>query len=482
MIKSEREYRITLEQRARLAAGLELLRQARASGGEPDPLRFVEEVGLKAQVEELQGEIRDYERLRNQGLPTRDVTDLADLPTMLVMARIANGLTEEELAERLGLAVDELRDHEENEYVQADPSLLIRASKQLDLAIRPSDVRELGCGSARRLLSRGQEIGVPKELVLQRLLPPAAAELLERRNDTAGLRLQLVKSLGRVFRLSPRDLLGNTALQVDARLALGARFKMPKNVDVRRNAAYAVYAHYLGLLVLEATPSLRGIPLPGTAEDFRSSLLRGNHALSFRAILASCWRSGLPVLPLTDPGGFSGACWQAGGRVVLVIKQRTRFSSRWQFDLLHELWHAIQMQTGKKGLVVEADDVSGLPQADLREEKRASRFAGDVLLGNRAEDLVNICVKEARGNLRLFKSVVQRVATAEKVPVAALANYMAYRLSLQGVNWWGAANNLQDGTQEPWRTAIDLLLENASLDRLNPLDRRLLTSALREAW
>ena len=55
----------------------------------------------------------------------------------------------------------------------------------------------------------------------------------------------------------------------------------------------------------------------------------------------------------------------------------------------------------------------------------------------RAEDLAERCVQAARGSVERLKVAVPQVAAREHVPVDALANYMAFRLSLQGHNWWG---------------------------------------------
>jgi hypothetical protein len=102
-----------------------------------------------------------------------------------------------------------------------------------------------------------------------------------------------------------------------------------------------------------------------------------------------------------------------------------------------------------------------------------------VLLDGRAEELAEKCVAEARNSVERLKSVVRTVARREGVESDALANYMAYRLSFQGIDWWGAAANLQAGKPgEPWRIARDFLLERISLERLDPVDRNLLRRAL----
>jgi hypothetical protein len=61
-----------------------------------------------------------------------------------------------------------------------------------------------------------------------------------------------------------------------------------------------------------------------------------------------------------------------------------------------------------------------------------------------------------------------------------LANYLAYRLSLQDINWWGAATNLQPMDANPWAVARNLLLENIDVAALNEADRELLLLALAE--
>ena len=59
-----------------------------------------------------------------------------------------------------------------------------------------------------------------------------------------------------------------------------------------------------------------------------------------------------------------------------------------------------------------------------------------------------------------------------------LANYMAFRLSLQNINWWGAANNLQTIAENPWETARDALLTQSNFSKINPSDRELIVRAL----
>ena len=111
-------------------------------------------------------------------------------------------------------------------------------------------------------------------------------------------------------------------------------------------------------------------------------------------------------------------------------------------------------------------------------EQAANQFAGDVLLDGRAEMLVQRCVDEAKGSVERLKGVVPRVASSEHVDTSALANYLAFRLSMQNINWWGTATNLQSVDDDPWSMCRDVLIARADLASLNPLDRDLLKQAL----
>jgi hypothetical protein len=75
---------------------------------------------------------------------------------------------------------------------------------------------------------------------------------------------------------------------------------------------------------------------------------------------------------------------------------------------------------------------------------------------------------------------VPRVAADHDVDTADLANYLAFRLSTQGMNWWGAAHNLQGVGGDPWQLTRRRFLAECDLTRLAPLDRDLLLQALED--
>jgi len=144
---------------------------------------------------------------------------------------------------------------------------------------------------------------------------------------------------------------------------------------------------------------------------------------------------------------------------------------------VHESYHAGQEPEERERSTIEEPETSTV-RRESDEEQEANLFAGDVMLDGRAEELVEMCVGAANGRVERLKGVVPMVAEAEDVEVAVLANYLAYRLSLQGLNWWGAATNLQRGDADPWEIARDWLLPRLALTRLNDIDRQILLQAL----
>ena len=126
---------------------------------------------------------------------------------------------------------------------------------------------------------------------------------------------------------------------------------------------------------------------------------------------------------------------------------------------------------------IEADETSP-ERRNSEEEIAASQFAGEVVLNGKAEMLAQACVQEASNSVERLKNVVPKVAAENDVGIGALANYLAFRLSWQGVNWWGTAVNLQSGDGNPFAITRDVFVERFPYDIENELDRQLLDRAL----
>ncbi|HEX9944733.1 MAG TPA: AAA family ATPase [Thermoanaerobaculia bacterium] len=478
MIKNERQYRITKAQAERFREAIRALQSSPPDEKVHPILRRAELEALQSQLADLEREILEFEELRNGLRPVLNVESIDDLPRALIQARIAAGLSQEELAAKLGLKPQQIQRYEATEYQSASLSRVAEVTHVLPLNLGQDVLPSSDEYSIPALIRRLKSVGLDEDFVVRRLLPRPVLHSVEPedRSSSRELVFESAEALNRIYGWSPKILLGSQPLQLPFGPSATARFKLPARIRTGGLDAYVVYAHYLALLVLQATPDLEVKELPRDPSRVRAEILDQYQEITFTTALKYVWSLGVPVLPLNDPGAFHGACWRVRGRNVIILKQRTRSAARWLHDLLHEYFHAATDPDLEEHPVIEESEMAESRHSE--EEINASRFAGEVVLAGKAEELTERCVERAAGQVRNLKRVVPGVAREAGVPVDALANYMAFRLSLQGINWWGAATNLQEDGTRMLQTPRELLLEHVDLTRLDPIDRDLLLRAL----
>lgn len=476
MIKNERQYRIT---KAQVGKFERALNEVSSREGIDPLLAKLENDALRSQMDELQQYLEEYVALRAGECGVITVESFEELPQALVRARIALGMSQKDLADRLGMKEQQLQRYEATDYQSASMARLREIVDALGVSVREEVFLPTKPTSVSALFDRLRNAGIDRDFVRRRILPPALAERVfcTSPNPTEVEITNAATIVGRVFKWGVDELFGTPPLRLQTEAAGMARFKLPAGADERKVSAYTVYAHYLALLVLQATPALEPKRVPTDAEEFHEEILAECGAVDLENVLRFLWNLGIPVLPLNDSGAFHGAFWRVDGRNIIVLKQRTMSNARWANDCLHETFHAGQEPDEPERSIIEESEMSP-ERRDSVEEQEATRFAGNVMLDGRAEELAQMCVHAAGGRVDRLKRAVEMVAENEDVEVGALANYMAFRLSLQDVNWWGAATNLQSSDSNPWELTRDWLLPRLELDRLNDVDRQILLQAL----
>lgn len=468
MITNDVQYRTAKAQVDRLQRLRAELDERPLESNVGDLRRTLETRAVESQVAELRAELDEYDALRSGRIPVGHPATLDDLPRLLVRARIAAGMSQKALAERMGLKEQQIQRYEANDYSSASLSRLREIAKALDFSIGlPDEIP-----TSDDLVKQLSGLGLDRAFIRRRIAPAALRESRRGEGDLAPI-IDLASRVGRVFGMDASSVLAGHQIEPDNRVLAAANFKIPKGVTTERVAAYTVYAHYVALLALQASESLPLRNVPATWMSFRKEWHGADPLASFEGLVRFVWDLGIPVVPLADAGTFHAAVWRAHDRDVIVLKQGARRSSRWAFDLLHEIGHIIDGIDSVEGGVIDADETSTDPS-----EEAANSFAGDVLLDGRAEELVQLCVKESGGSVERLKSVVPRVATSQNVEISALANYLAFRLSMQNIKWWGTATNLQSNDADSWMVCRDVLIERCNLAALNPMDRELLNQAL----
>ena len=121
MIKNERQYRITKAMAARFQNNLTALKQRPDADGGAHPLiAKAQEEALTSQLADLENEVLEYESLKAGKFRLDSLKVFADLPTVLIKARIAQGLSQKELAERIGLKEQQIQRYEATDYASAN--------------------------------------------------------------------------------------------------------------------------------------------------------------------------------------------------------------------------------------------------------------------------------------------------------------------------------------------------------------------------
>jgi transcriptional regulator with XRE-family HTH domain/Zn-dependent peptidase ImmA (M78 family) len=471
MITNDRQLQVSRAQATRFRESLSALENGSLNNADLQPsLKKAQIDAVRGQLVTLEREIEDYEKLRSSSSSSIQIDSLADLPVALIRARIATGLTQRELAERIGLKEQQIQRYEANEYDGASFARLVDIADAIGLKLQRRV--ELSTGSAPAAIAgRLTSIGFDADFIKRRIAPDL--ELSEAHSD------EIARRVSSVFGWSEAALRGSATLDPTQFGGATARFKMPKGREGRSAAIYTAYAYRLATICAKAHSASPRFEVPSEWRKFRTSLIDRYGAVNFKTSLLFAWDLGIVVLPLSDPGAFHGACWRVSGVNVIVLKQAIRYPARWLFDLLHEIRHAAEKPEQDEFEVVEGAETSD-ERRTSREEQLASWFAGQVALDGRAEAFVKEALEVADNDLRRLKKAVEAIARRHDVSLGQLANYTAFRLSLQGHNWWGTAANLQENDFDPLLCAREVFFERFKFAELSSDEHQLLTLALHD--
>ncbi len=483
MITNERQYRITRKKAHGFARAIEEFDVKSDNRADVHPrLVQAEREAMESQLEDLREELEEYEQLKSAEVSVISVGSFEELADGLIKARIAGGLSQRALAQRLNLKEQQIQRYEAERYASASYQRLCQVARALELRIENEILLPVVPDSFKGFLAKVSQVGLGRDFVVERLLCSADAaiadgEVPDQWNDQR-LTAKAAAALERVFGWRRDDIFGAQALPAPMTAAAAARFKMPKRRDEGAAGLFATYANHLAVVAIRGMAGYPIESIPTDPGEMRKKILaRGEGRDDLRTVLHTVWDLGVVVLPLRGTGTFHGACWRYEGRNAIVLKQTSRHEARWTFDLLHEVFHAAQRPDEQAFELVEAEATSS-ERRESDEEIAASQFAGDVMLDGKANELAEDCVAQANNMIPRLQRVVRRVAKKRGVSVGALANYLAFRLSRQGLDWWGAAAKLQREDEDPWTVARDVFFERYPYHIEDEIDRSLLDRAL----
>lgn len=136
MITNERQYRITRRRAADFASAIkEFDAKARERTDVHPRLMRAEREAMNSQLADLREELEEYERLKAANPPVIPVASLDQLADGLIKARIAAGLSQRALADRLELKEQQIQRYEAERYASASYRRLCEVARALDIRL-----------------------------------------------------------------------------------------------------------------------------------------------------------------------------------------------------------------------------------------------------------------------------------------------------------------------------------------------------------
>jgi len=132
MIANDRQYQQTRKQAAELERLLAAVQDGTAGD---DGFRDLQADALRGQLDDLRGELGDYDELRAGSTTTIESSTLAGLADALIKARIARGWTQADLAGALGVAEQQVQRYEATRYTGASLARLGDIATALNVTV-----------------------------------------------------------------------------------------------------------------------------------------------------------------------------------------------------------------------------------------------------------------------------------------------------------------------------------------------------------
>ena len=136
MITNDRQYKIVKSQIEQFQQSLdELLKNTEGAPNVHPKIFEASRNAIISQLRQLTEMVTEYESLKSGEVLVTSINSLTELPLALIKARIANGLTQAELAEKLGLKMQQIQRYESERYETASLKTLEKIASQLGIII-----------------------------------------------------------------------------------------------------------------------------------------------------------------------------------------------------------------------------------------------------------------------------------------------------------------------------------------------------------
>lgn len=130
MIQNEHQYKVTQTKLRELEQSL--IDLDINSSNLSKRLLQAEKNGVQVLIDRLYSEIVEYDNLKQQRTPIQ-ICSLDELAIGLIKARISTGMTQKELAAKIGVQEQQIQRYEENQYASASLTRLTEIARALEI-------------------------------------------------------------------------------------------------------------------------------------------------------------------------------------------------------------------------------------------------------------------------------------------------------------------------------------------------------------
>ena len=470
MIKGRREYEVTQSWVRNFEQSLSALDSSADHGR--GPIADVKRDALRSQLGDLRAEVAEYERLVS-GSAGNVPCDLEDLPGTLIRRRLSMGMSERDVAERLGLEERQVLEYERTDYEGAGYDTMLRVLSALSVDGDEGAVHGGAAADFDGAIARLSAVGVDRRFLNERVLcdPDEARDgALQERNKP-----KLLARLGALFGWTSCQVLGDKPLSLGP-AAQGIRVR---GADPGR--LHVEYARSMARILGRASRRCGAARGPGGLDALRESMTNRSGPPSFAQLVDRAWGSGIPVMRLASLA-FRSACLRGGGPAVVVMSSDRTDETGLMLDLLRGVHCA-----GEGGECVHAGCAPG---GECKAP--ADEFAYDVLLRGDADGLFRMCLDRCaardsgvgRNGLPALVEAAMDVARGRDVRPDSLACYVMDRLvgGMAPSRYPAPIRGLQKHIKDWPAVVSDALLARADLSAVNRTELALLGGAVQAGY
>ena len=136
MITNERQYKIARKRAAGFARAIDQFDARSRERSDVHPRLLRAELGaMKSQLADLRAQLDEYEQLKSPDLLAVSVASFDELANGLIKARIAAGLSQRALAQRLNLKEQQIQRYEAEGYASASFRRLCEVAQALEVEV-----------------------------------------------------------------------------------------------------------------------------------------------------------------------------------------------------------------------------------------------------------------------------------------------------------------------------------------------------------